>query len=327
MNTTVQTIRIHRIGGPEVLQMDTLELGPPQAGEVQVEHKAIGLNFIEVYWRTGLYPLPLPSGLGTEAAGVITAVGPGVTGFQVGDRVAYASGPVGAYSTRRNMPAQPLVKLPDGIGFDTAAAIMLKGLTAQYLLRRVYPVKAGDTILFHAAAGGVGLLACQWAKALGARVIGTVSTRAKAELAMANGCDDVIVTSEENTVERVKALTGGKGVPVVYDSVGKDTFVTSLDCLKPRGMMVSFGNASGAVDPVPLGWLAQRGSLVLTRPTLASFTADSAELQESANELFDVVMQGMVKVHINQRMPLADVGRAHELLTSRQTTGCTVLMP
>ncbi len=267
MSTTpAKIVRFYNPGAPDVLTMEDIEVGPPKAGEVQIEHKAIGLNYIEVYWRTGVYPQPLPCCPGTEGAGIVRAVGEGVTDLKVGDRVAYGSGPVGSYTTVRNMPAHPLVKIPDSIDFETAAAMMLKGFTAQYLLRRVYKVQAGDTILFHAAAGGVGTIATQWAKSLGVRVIGTVSTREKAELAKANGCAEVIITSEENIVERVKELTDGKGVPVVYDSVGKATFVDSLNCLKPRGMMVSFGNASGKVDPVPLQWLAERGSLVLTRP-------------------------------------------------------------
>lgn len=323
----IQAIRIHRTGGPDVLQLDTLELPPPGPGEIQIEHKAIGLNFIEIYWRTGLYPLPMPSVLGTEAAGVVCAVGEGVHEFKEGDRVAYASGPVGSYSTARNLGAQHVVKLPDGIEFETAAAIMLKGLTAQYLLRRVYKVQAGEPVLFHAAAGGVGLIACQWAKALGAQVIGSVSTPEKAALALSNGCDHVVLSGEADWVQHVRKITQGVGVPVVYDGIGKTTFVQSLDCLKPRGMMVSFGNASGAVDPVPLGWLAQRGSLVLTRPTLASFTADPAELRESAAELFEVVKGGKVKVHINLRMPLGEAAKAQALLESRKTTGSAVLLP
>lgn len=328
MSTTPgKIVRIYNTGKPDVLKYEDTQLEPPKAGEVQVEHKAIGLNFIEVYWRTGVYPLPLPSSLGTEGAGIVRTVGDGVTGFKPGDRVAYGSGPVGSYSTIRNMPAHPLVKVPEAIDFETAAAMMLKGLTTQYLLRRVYKVQAGETILLHAAAGGVGSIAAQWATALGARVIGTVSTREKAELAKANGCAEVIITSEENTVERVLELTDGKGVPVVYDGVGKATFVDSLNCLKPRGMMVSFGNASGKVDPVPLQWLAERGSLVLTRPTLAAFTADKAELLESAAEMFEMVKSGKVKIQINQRHALADVALAHTELESRRNTGSTVLIP
>lgn len=325
--TPGKIVRMYSTGAPEVLKIEDMEIGPPMPGEVQVQHKAIGLNFIEVYWRSGVYPLPLPTCIGNEGAGVVLAVGEGVNDFKPGDRVAYGSGPIGSYSTVRNMPAHPLVKIPDAIDFATAAAMMLKGLTAQYLLRRVYKVQAGETILFHAAAGGVGTIATQWAKSLGVRVIGTVSTREKAELARANGCAEVIITSEENVVKRVKELTDGKGVPVVYDSVGKATFVDSLDCLKPRGMMVSFGNASGKVDPVPLQWLVERGSLVLTRPSVAAFTVDKAEMLESAAEMFGVVASGAVKIQINQRFALADVVKAHTELENRRTTGCTVLIP
>lgn len=325
--STGKIVRFYNPGAPDVLKMEDIEVNPPKAGEVQIEHKAIGLNFIEVYWRTGVYPQPLPCCPGTEGAGIVRAVGEGVTDLKVGDRVAYGSGPVGSYCTVRNMPAHPLVKIPDAIDFDTAAAMILKGFTAQYLLRRVYKVQAGETILFHAAAGGVGTIATQWAKSLGVRVIGTVSTHEKAELARANGCAEVIVTSEENVVKRVKELTDGKGVPVVYDSVGKATFVESLDCLKPRGMMVSFGNASGKVDPVPLQWLVERGSLVLTRPTVASFTVDKSEMLESAAEMFGVVASGAVKIQINQRFALADVVKAHTELENRRTTGSTVLIP
>jgi NADPH:quinone reductase len=325
--TSGKIVRIHSTGAPDVLQMEDLHIDAPKAGEVQVEHRAIGLNFIEVYWRTGVYPLPLPACLGSEGAGVVKAVGEGVTEFKAGDRVAYGSGPIGSYCTVRNMPAHPLVKLPDHIDFEVAAAMMLKGFTAQYLLRRVYKVQAGETILLHAAAGGVGTIVSQWAKSLGVRVIGTVSTKEKAKQALANGCAEVVITSEENTVEKVRDLTGGKGVPVVYDSVGKATFVDSLNCLKPRGMMVSFGNASGKVDPVPLQWLAERGSLVLTRPTVASFTVDKAEMLESAAEMFDVVKTGAVKIHINQRFALNDVVKAHTELEGRRTTGSSVLLP
>ncbi len=325
--TPGKIVRMYSTGAPDVLKIEDMEIGPPMPGEVQVQHKAIGLNFIEVYWRSGVYPLPLPTCIGNEGAGVVLAVGEGVNDFKPGDRVAYGSGPIGSYSTVRNMPAHPLVKIPDAIDFETAAAMMLKGLTAQYLLRRVYKVQAGETILFHAAAGGVGTIATQWAKSLGVRVIGTVSTREKAELARANGCAEVIITSEENVVKRVKELTDGKGVPVVYDSVGKATFVDSLDCLKPRGMMVSFGNASGKVDPVPLQWLVERGSLVLTRPSGAAFTVDKAEMLESAAEMFGVVASGAVKIQINQRFALADVVKAHTELENRRTTGCTVLIP
>ncbi|MDX1669151.1 MAG: quinone oxidoreductase [Limnobacter sp.] len=325
---TIEAMRFHTTGGPEVLQVDTLPLSAPGPGEVQVKHHAVGLNFIEIYLRTGLYPAPLPACPGTEAAGEVIAVGDGVTEFKLGDRVAYASGPIGSYCTARNIPAQHLVPLPDAISYDQAACMMLKGLTAQYLLRRVYPVGPGDTILFHAAAGGVGTLATQWAKALGARVIGTVSTEEKAVLAKQNGCDDVIVTTQcTNLPEQVKALNGGKGLPVVYDSIGKLTFTDSLDCLRPRGLMVSFGNASGPVDPVPLTMLAQRGALMLTRPTLAAFTADRQELLESAEELFEMVMSGKVKIPITQKYALKDAAQAQEALAARKTTGCTVLHP
>jgi NADPH:quinone reductase len=329
MNTqTIKAVRFHQTGGPEVLQVDTLDLPPPSAGEVQIKHHAIGLNFIEIYLRSGLYPAALPACPGTEAAGEITAVGEGVSEFKPGDRVAYASGPIGSYCTMRNIAAAHVVPLPDSISFDHAACMMLKGLTAQYLLRRVYPIKPGETILFHAAAGGVGTIACQWAKALGARVIGTVSTQDKAKLAKANGCDEVIITDQGGSLpEQVKALNAGKGLPVVYDSIGKATFVDSLDCLRPRGMMVSFGNASGPVDPMPLSMLAQRGSLVLTRPTLAAFTSDRTELLESAAELFDVVASGHVKIPVNQHYSLKDVAKAQNALATRQTTGCTVLHP
>ena len=323
----IQAIRIHSHGGPDVLKAETLQLGPPAAGEIQIQHHAIGLNFIEIYMRTGLYPAQLPACLGTEAAGIVNAVGKDVQDFELGDRVAYASGPIGAYSTARNIGAQHVVKLPDCIGFNTAAAMMLKGLTAQYLLRQVYKVQAGETILFHAAAGGVGSIAVQWAKQLGVRVIGTVSTPEKAALAKSNGCEEVIVSSHENLVDRVKALTDGKGVPVVFDSVGKATFVDSLNCLQARGLMVSFGNASGAVDPMPLSMLAQRGSLMLTRPTLATFTANPAQLRESAAELFEMVGSGKIRIQVNQTYPLTQAGDAQHLLETRQTTGSTVLIP
>lgn len=326
-NQTTRAVRFHSTGGPEVLQMEEVPLPAPAVGEIQIEHKAIGLNFIEVYYRTGLYPTTLPACPGTEAAGVVTAVGDGVNDFAVGDRVAYASGPIGSYCLERNLATQHVVKLPDAITFEQAASMMLKGLTAQYLLRRIYKVGPEDTIVFHAVAGGVGSIACQWAKSLGARVIGTVSTDAKAELARANGCDEVIVTSRETVSTRVRELTNGKGVPVVYDSVGKVTFVDSLDCLQPRGLMVSFGNASGPVDPMPLTMLAQRGSLMLTRPTLYAFTAVREELLESAADLFAAVTSGAVKIQTSNRVSLAEVAAAQEALASRKTTGQTVLIP
>lgn len=325
-----QAILFDRTGGPEVMQLREVEVPPPGAGEVQIEHRAIGLNFIEVYFRSGLYPSPLPSGLGNEASGVVTAVGAGVTQVKEGDRVAYGTGPVGAvgaYSTRRNVPVHHVLRLPDNIAFDTAAAMMLKGLTVQYLLRRTYRVKAGETIVFHAAAGGVGLISCQWAKALGVRTIGTVSTPDKAQLAKAHGCDEVLISGTDNLPQSVRALTGGKGVPVVYDSVGKSTFIDSLDCLQPRGLMVSFGNASGPVDPFPLTELTKRGGLFLTRPSIVNYMSDRGELEESAAELFEMVGSGKVNIQINQRFALADAAKAHEALTGRKTTGSSVLIP
>ena len=322
-----QAIRFHQTGGPEVLQWEAVEVAQPGPGEARVKHHAVGLNYIDTYHRSGLYPLPLPAGLGLEGAGVVEAVGEGVTDIAVGDRVAYAGGPVGAYSEVRVMPADRLVKLPDGITFEQGAAMMLQGMTAQYLLRTTYRLKAGDTILIHAAAGGVGLMVCQWAKALGATVIGTVSSEEKAALAKAHGCDHPVIYTRENFAERVKEITGGAGVPVVYDSIGKDTFMDSLSCLQPRGLMVSFGNASGPVPPLDLGILAKMGSLFITRPTLFNYTAKRADLLASAHELFDVVLAGKVKIEVNQRYPLADAARAHSDLENRKTTGSTILMP
>jgi NADPH:quinone reductase-like Zn-dependent oxidoreductase len=304
-----------------------MPLPAPGPGQATVRNHAVGLNYIDVYFRTGLYPQPLPGGLGMEGAGVVEAVGEGVTEVAPGDRVAYAGTPNGAYAQARVMPAAKLVKLPDGIGFEQAAAMMLQGMTAQYLLKRTYPVKAGQTILWHAAAGGVGLIACQWAKALGATVIGTVGSDEKARLARAHGCDHVIVYSRENFVERVKEITSGCGVPVVYDSVGKDTWPASLDCLQPLGMMVSFGNASGPIPPVNTGDLASRGSLFFTRPTLMSYTATREDLLASAADLFDAVLTGKVKIEIQQRYPLAEAAQAHRDLEARRTTGSTLLIP
>ena len=322
-------IRIHAVGGPEVLHWEKVDAGdtPPAANEARVRHEAVGLNFIDIYHRTGLYPLPLPSGIGLEGAGVVEAVGSAVTDVQAGDRVAYAGGPVGAYAEVRNMPADRLVKLPDAIDSRTAAAMMLQGMTAQYLLRRTYPVQAGDTILIHAAAGGVGLIACQWAKALGATVIGTVGSEEKATLAQAHGCDHTIIYSRENFVARVKEITGGAGVPVVYDSIGKDTFTGSLDCLRPMGMMVTFGNASGPVPPVDTLELSKRGSLFLTRPTLFTYVAQRDDLVRTAQELFAVVSSGKVKIEVNQTYALKDAAQAHIDLAARKTTGSTVLLP
>jgi NADPH2:quinone reductase len=317
-------IRLHATGGPEVLRWEVVELPDLASGEARVRHQAVGLNFIDIYHRSGLYALPLPSGIGLEGAGVVEAVGSAVTDLKAGDRVAYAGGPVGAYAEARNIPADRLVKLPDAIDFKTGAAMMLQGLTAQYLLRRTYRVQPGDTILIHAAAGGVGLIVCQWAKALGATVIGTVSSDDKAALAKAHGCDHAIVYTRENFTERVKEITGGAGVPVVYDSIGKDTFTGSLDCLRPLGMMVTFGNASGPVPPVDTFELSKRGSLFLTRPTLFTYTAKRADLLQMAGELFDEVISGKVKIEVNQTYALKDAAQAQIDLVARRTTGSTV---
>lgn len=319
-----KAIRFHQAGGPEVLKWEDLSVGDPGPGQARVRHTACGLNYIDTYHRSGLYPLPLPSGIGLEAAGVVDAVGPDVDYLKVGDRVAYAGGPVGAYSELRCMPADRLVKVPAGITDLQAAAMMLKGMTTQYLLRRTYVVKPGDTILAHAAAGGVGLIMCQWAKALGATIIGTVGSEEKAALAKAHGCDYPIVYTKENFVERVKQITNGKGVPVVYDSVGKDTFAGSLDCLAPLGMMVNFGNASGAVPAFEPGILGAKGSLFFTRPTLMTYTAKRDDLVNTANELFGMVSSGKVKIEINQTYPLKNAEQAHRDLESRKTTGSTV---
>jgi NADPH2:quinone reductase len=323
----VKAIQFSRTGGPEVLEYVDVEVGEPGPGEARVRNHAIGINFIDVYFRTGLYPLTLPSGLGQEAAGVVEAVGAGVTHVAVGDRVAYAARPNGSYSEARVMPADILLRLPDSIDFETAAAMMLQGMTVQYLLKRTYPVKAGDTILFHAAAGGVGLIACQWARALGVNLIGTVGSNEKAELARANGAAHVINYNTENFVERVKEITNGAGVPVVFDSIGKDTFIGSLDCLSPRGTMVSFGNSSGPVPPFALTELVSRGSLYITRPTLVSYTSTRADLEATAQDLFDIVASGQVKIAIGQRFPLAQAADAHRALEARKTTGSTILMP
>ncbi|HDR9240701.1 TPA: quinone oxidoreductase [Burkholderia vietnamiensis] len=322
-----KAIRYDQPGGPEVMKWVDVEVGEPKAGEVRIRQHAVGLNYIDVYFRTGLYPQPLPGGLGMEAAGEVTAVGDGVSALKAGDRVAYVGQPPGAYAQERVMPAERLVKLPDAIGYDDAASVMLQGLTAHYLLRRTYPVKAGDTILIHAAAGGVGLLVCQWAKALGATVIGTVGSDEKAALASAHGCDHPIVYTRENFTQRVKEITNGAGVPVVYDSIGKDTYIGSLDCLAPLGYFVSFGNASGPLPPIDSKEFSSRGSLFFTRPTLFSYIAKRSDLEAAAAELFDVILSGKVKTSINQRYPLAEVGRAHADLESRKTTGSTVLVP
>lgn len=322
-----KAIRIARTGGPEVLEYVDVEVGEPGPGEARVRHHAIGVNFIDVYFRTGLYPQPLPSGLGQEGAGVVEAVGAGVTHVKPGDRVAYAARPNGAYSEVRTMPADILVVLPDAISFETGAAMMLQGLTVQYLLKQTYQVKPGETILFHAAAGGVGLIACQWARAIGANLIGTVGSNEKAELAKAHGAAHVINYNTEDVVQRVIEITGGAKVPVVYDSVGKDTFTRSLDCLQPRGLMVSFGNSSGAVPPFSLSELNSRGSLYITRPSLPAYAGTRAQLEAMAADLFEMVASGKVSIEINQRFPLADAAQAHIALEARKTTGKTILLP
>ena len=322
-----KAIRIERTGGPDVMQLVDVEVGEPGPGQARVRHEAIGVNFIDVYFRSGLYPQPLPGGLGMEGAGVVEAVGPGVESVAVGDRVVYAGRPNGAYADVRNMPADILLRLPDAISFETGAAMMLQGLTVQYLFNGTTQLKVGDTILFHAAAGGVGLIAAQWARAMGVNMIGTVGSEQKAELARANGCAHVINYNTENFVERVKDITGGKKVSVVYDSIGKDTFIGSLDCLQARGLMVSFGSASGPVPDFSLGELASRGSLFITRPTLFSYAASRAELEAMAADLFAMVASGKVKIDVRQRYALADAARAHVELEARQTTGSSVLLP
>ncbi|MFZ6845950.1 quinone oxidoreductase family protein [Undibacterium sp. RuTC16W] len=325
--STSKVIRIQQTGGPEVMEFVDVPLGQPGLGEALVRHVACGLNFIDVYFRTGLYPQPLPAGLGMEASGVVEAVGEGVTYVKPGDRVAYAGRPNGAYAQARIMPADNLVRLPDSIDFETAAGMMLQGLTVQYLFHRTFPLKGGETILFHAAAGGVGLIASQWARAIGVNMIGTVGSDEKAELAKAHGCTHVINYNKENFVERVKEITEGKGVPVVYDSIGKDTFTGSLDCLSPLGMMVSFGSASGPVPAFGLQELASRGSLFITRPSLMSYTAKRADLEQMAAHLFSMVESGKVKIDIRQRYALSDAAQAHRDLEARKTTGSSILIP
>tara|TARA_B100000029_G_scaffold429310_1_gene439631 strand:+ start:148 stop:1128 length:981 start_codon:yes stop_codon:yes gene_type:complete len=319
-------VRIHSNGGPEVLQWEKVEVAEPKSGEAIVRQIAAGLNFIDVYFRTGLYKVPaFPSAIGNEGAGVVEAVGDGVTEVEVGDRVAYCMS-LGSYTQRRLIPSKQLVKIPQGISEQQAAAAMLKGCTVQYLIRQTYPVQKGETVLFHAAAGGCGLIACQWLKHLGVRVIGTVGTAEKAELAKSHGCDHPIVYTEDNFVDRVKELTDGRGVPVVYDSVGKDTFNDSLECLQPRGLMVSFGNASGAVEPFAPALLAAKGSLFLTRPTLATYTATRADLEKTTADLFGVLSSGAVTVEVNQTYPLENAAQAHRDLEARKTTGSTILL-
>ncbi len=330
MTQTSRAVRVHVHGGPENLVIDTVEVGDPGPGQVRIRHHAIGLNFIDVYQRTGLYPNPLPLALGMEGAGVVEAVGEGVTHLKAGDRAAYAASPPGSYCDRRVMPAMNVCRLSEAISFETGAAMMLKGLTAQYLLKRCKPVEGlepGDFVLFHAAAGGVGLIACQWAKALGLRLIGTAGSDAKCALAREQGAEFGINYRSEDFVVRVKEITGGKGVKVVYDSVGKDTFDKSLDCLRPFGLMVSFGNASGPVPPFAPGMLGPKGSLYVTRQTLFSHITSRERTQAMADDLFTVVASGQVNIRIDQRFALTDVRTAHESLEARQTTGCTVLLP
>ncbi len=322
-----RAIRIHANGGPEVLQWEEVAVGDPGPGEARVRHTAVGVNYIDTYHRSGLYKLQLPTGLGSEGAGVVEAVGTGVDWVKPGDRVAYCGGPLGAYSESRVMPAERLVRLPDGISDRAAATLMLKGLTVQYLFRQTHRLKAGDTILFHAAAGGVGLIACQWARALGVTMIGTVGSDEKAALATANGCAHTIVYTRENFVERVKALTGGNGVPVVYDGIGKDTFPASLDCLSPRGLWVSFGNSSGAIPQFDILLLSQKGSLYATRPTLFTYAAKREDMTAMAGELFDLVKAGKIVSEPRQTFALKDAAAAHRALESRKTTGATVLLP
>jgi NADPH:quinone reductase len=317
-------IRIHKIGGPEVLHWEEVTVGDPGPGQIRLRHSAVGLNFIDVYHRTGLYPMPMPFIPGMEGAGTVEAVADDVTDLRPGDRVAYA-GTIGGYAETRLIAADRVVKLPETIGDEVAAAMMLQGMTVQYLIRKVYPVKAGDTILIHAAAGGVGLILCQWASALGATVIGTVSNEEKAALAKAHGCHHTINYTHEDFQKRVLELTGGAKLPVVYDSIGKDTFMKSLDCLRPRGLMVTFGQSSGPVGPIDLGILGQRGSLVVTRPTLQSFIATKAELTETAQDLFDAVTSGKIKIAVNQTYALKHAAQAHADLEARKTTGSTVL--
>jgi NADPH2:quinone reductase len=322
-----KAIRFHKTGGPEVLVWEDVEVGDPGAGQLRIRQHAIGVNYVDTYQRAGLYPMSLPSGCGSEGAGVVEAVGAGVSDFKPGDRVTYATAPVGAYSEVRLYPADRAVKIPEGISFETAAAMMLKGMTVQYLIKRTFKVQPGMTVLWHAAAGGVGLIACQWLKALGVKVIGTAGSDSKAALARDHGCDHTIVYTRENFVERTKEITGGKGVPVVYDSVGKTTFLGSLDCLQPLGMMVNFGSASGAPEPLNLGLLQQKGSLFVTRPTLNTYAAKREDLVAGANDLFDVVKSGKVRIEIAQRYPLKDAAQAHRDLEARKTTGSTILLP
>lgn len=322
-----KAIRVHKTGGPEVMQLEDVELGDPGPGQARVRHTAIGVNYLDTYQRSGLYPMQLPIGAGNEAAGVVEAVGQGVTLVKSGDRVAYCGGAPGAYAEARNFPADRLVRIPEGMSDELAASIMLKGMTSWYLIHRTYKVQPGDTVLFHAAAGGVGQIAVQWLKALGATVIATVGSDDKAKIVKGLGADHVVVYTRENFTERVKEITGGKGLPVVYDSVGKSTFDGSLDCLRPLGLMVSFGNASGPVPPFNLGVLSAKGSLFITRPTLASYIGTRENLEAAAGALFGVVTSGKVKVGISARYKLADAVQVHKDLEARKTTGSVIMLP
>ena len=322
-----KAIRISETGGAEVLKLEDVDVGAPGEGEVRLRQTAIGVNYIDIYHRIGLYPTPMPGGLGAEGAGVIEEVGPGVKGFTVGDRVAYAGGPAGAYAHTRNIPVGPLVKIPDGVSDTDAAAILLKGMTVEFLTYRCAPVKSGDVVLFHAAAGGVGLIASQWLKARGVTMIGTVSSPEKAALAEANGCTHTINYKTENVVERVRELTDGKGVDVVYDSAGKDTWDISIDCLRPRGILVSFGNTTGAVAPFGIGTLAMKGSLYVTRPILGAYTASRADLEEISGNVFSAVLDGTLKANVKQKLALSEAADAHRALEAGETTGATVLIP
>jgi len=324
---TVKAIRMSKVGGPEVLEYVDVELGEPGPGEVLIRQHAIGVNFLDIYFRIGLYPVPLPAGMGQEGAGVIEKVGPGVTHVKVGDRVAYAGRPAGSYAQARVMPADILIKLPDAITFEQAASMMLQGMTVQYLLNSTYKVQKGDTVLFHAAAGGVGSIACQWIKALGATMIGTVGSPEKAALAKSLGCDHTILYREEDFVKRVREITGGKGVPVVYDSIGKDTFMKSLDCLAPLGTMVTFGNASGPVPPLDVSILAGKGSIKVTRPTLTTYVLNRELLEPMAADLFNRVMSGQVKIDISKRSPWEQAAQAPRDMEERKTTGSIILIP
>ncbi|MBV6272309.1 quinone oxidoreductase [Alcaligenaceae bacterium CGII-47] len=325
MDEQVKVVRLEQHGGPEVMKVVRAPVGPLAADEVRIRQKAAGLNFIDIYCRTGMYPNPLPHGLGFEAAGVVEAVGAEVKHLRIGDRVAYGQSPIGAYAQLRNVPAHRVVVIPDSVSFDEAAALMLKGLTVRYLFRQTFRLEGTETILFHAAAGGVGLIACQWARALGVKLIGTASTPEKAALARQHGAWEVIDTSREDIVQRVNELTNGQKVPVVYDGVGKSTWEQSLDCLRPRGMMVSFGNASGSVEGVDLAQLASKGSLYVTRPTVSTHVATMEAMQSAAAELFEMVVSGKIRISIGQRYAIEDVGEAHRALEGRQTTGATVL--